>query len=41
MTDEAKQYVKIGKEFKDHGVVVYSRKEYVRGSVHTKSPSQI
>jgi transposase-like protein len=37
MTDEARQYVKIGKEFKDHGVVVHSRKEYVRGSVHTNT----
>jgi transposase-like protein len=37
MTDEAKQYIKIGKEFKEHGVVVHSRKEYVRGSVHTNT----
>ena len=37
MTDEAKQYVKIGREFKEHGVVVHSRKEYVRGSVHTNT----
>jgi len=37
MTDEARQYIKIGKEFKDQGVVVHSRKEYVRGSVHTNT----
>ena len=37
MTDEARQYVKIGKEFKQHGVVVHSRKEYVRGSIHTNT----
>ena len=37
MTDEARQYVKIEKEFKDHGVVVHIRKEYVRGSVHTNT----
>lgn len=37
MTDEAKQYVKIGKEFNDHGAVVHSRKEYVRGTVHSNT----
>jgi len=37
MTDEAKQYIKIGKNFKDHQVVVHSKKEYVRGSAHTNT----
>lgn len=37
MTDEAKQYIKIGREFKEHGVVVHSHKEYVRGNVHTNT----
>lgn len=37
MTDEARQYIKIDKEFKEHGVVVHSRKEYVQGSFHTNT----
>jgi len=37
MTDEAKQYIKIGKEFKQHDVVVHSKKEYVRGNSHTNT----
>jgi transposase-like protein len=37
MTDEARQYIKIGKEFKQHGVVVHSKKEYVRDSTHTNT----
>ena len=37
MTDEAKQYHRIGKAFKDHQVVVHSKKEYVRGNTHTNT----
>lgn len=37
ITDEAKQYVRIGKEFKQHEVVVHSAKEYVRGNVHSNT----
>ena len=37
MTDEARQYIKIGKSFKDHQVVVHSHKEYVRGNFHTNT----
>ena len=39
MTDEAKQYIKIGKEFSGHGTVNHSKDEYVRlgGFMHTNT----
>jgi transposase-like protein len=35
MSDEFGAYYGLNKEFKDHQIVVHSRKEYVRGNVHT------
>ena len=37
MTDEARHYVKIGREFTDHQVVQHSTGEYVRGDAHTNT----
>ncbi len=37
MTDDAKQYVKVGKEFASHESVNHSAEEYVRGNVHTNT----
>jgi len=37
MTDEASVYTKIGREFKSHGVVNHSAKEYARGDVSTNT----
>lgn len=37
MTDEAKQYLLIGKEFASHGVVKHGVGEYVRGKAHTNT----
>lgn len=37
ITDEARQYSKVGNEFKKHDFVVHSAKEYVRGNVHTNT----
>ena len=37
MTDEANQYVNLGKEFAEHGSVQHSTKEYVRGEIHTNT----
>lgn len=37
MTDEAKFYKKIGKEFADHQTVQHSKGEYVRGDRHTNT----
>ena len=37
MTDEARHYVAVGKEFAAHGAVEHSRDEYVRGDVHTNT----
>jgi transposase-like protein len=37
MTDEAFQYIKVGREFADHGVVSHGIGEYVRGDVHTNT----
>ncbi|MBI4723538.1 MAG: IS1595 family transposase [Rhodomicrobium sp.] len=37
MTDEAKYYGPIGKEFKWHFTVCHSEEEYVRGAVHTNT----
>jgi transposase-like protein len=37
MTDEARHYVKVGREFADHQVVQHSTGEYVRGDAHTNT----
>lgn len=37
MTDEAKIYVKVGKEFAGHGVVVHAAKEYARDDITTNT----
>ncbi len=37
MSDEFGGYKDLNKEFKDHGIVIHSRKEYVRGIIHTNS----
>jgi transposase-like protein len=37
MTDEAGQYLHLGKEFADHQVVRHGAKEYVRGEAHTNT----
>ncbi len=37
MTDDAKQYKRIGREFAQHDVVNHSKKEYSRGEVHTNT----
>lgn len=37
MTDEAKMYKSIGKEFASHNVVTHSINEYVRGNAHTNT----
>lgn len=37
MTDEARHYVKVGREFADHQVVQHSANEYVRGDAHTNT----
>jgi transposase-like protein len=37
MTDEARQYVGVGKEYARHGAVEHSQDEYVRGDVHTNT----
>jgi transposase-like protein len=37
MTDEARQYVNLGKEFDSHGAVRHANREYVRGEVHTNT----
>jgi hypothetical protein len=37
MTDEARHYVNLGKEFAQHGSVEHSADEYVRGEVHTNT----
>lgn len=37
MTDEARQYIPIGKEFAEHGTVTHSIGEYVRGDIHTNT----
>ena len=36
-TDESRLYVRVGDEFAAHETVTHSRKEYVRGDVHTNS----
>jgi transposase-like protein len=37
ITDDAKQYKKIGQEFAQHDVVNHTQKEYVRGDAHTNN----
>ena len=37
MTDEARHYVAVGKEFAEHGTVEHSAEEYVRGDFHTNT----
>ena len=37
MTDEARHYVKVGREFADHQVVRHSAGEYGRGDAHTNT----
>ncbi len=37
MTDEARQYIPIGKEFAEHSVVQHGIGEYVRGDIHTNT----
>lgn len=37
MTDEAKVYIPLGKEFAGHGVVNHQNKEYARGNVSTNT----
>jgi transposase-like protein len=36
-TDESRLYTKMGQEFATHDTVTHSRKEYVRGTVHTNT----
>ena len=37
MTDEARHYRGIGKEFAEHGAVNHTAEEYVRGDIHTNT----
>jgi hypothetical protein len=37
MTDEASQYIAIGREFAKHQAVNHDRDGYVRGDVHTNT----
>jgi transposase-like protein len=37
ITDEARHYVKVGREFADHQRLYHTRKEYVRGEDHTNT----
>lgn len=37
MTDEAFQYIKVGREFASHGVVHHGIGEYVRGDIHSNT----
>ena len=37
MTDEARHYVKVGREFASHGVVQHAAGEYVRGDITTNT----
>jgi transposase-like protein len=36
-TDESKLYTKVGETFAEHSTVVHSKKEYVRGEVHSNT----
>ena len=37
MTDESQSYIKVGREFAEHGVVHHNRGEYGRGDIHTNT----
>ena len=37
MTDEARMYSKLGKEFSAHGTTLHGIREYVRGDIHTNT----
>jgi transposase-like protein len=37
MTDQARHYVAVGKEFAEHGAVEHDKDEYVRGDVYTNT----
>jgi transposase-like protein len=37
MTDEARMYSKLGKEFAEHGTTTHGRGEYARGDVHSNT----
>ena len=37
MTDEARMYVKLGKEFAEHGTTLHGIGQYVRGDIHTNT----
>jgi hypothetical protein len=37
MTDEGQHYRSIGRGFTEHGTVVHSADEYVRGDIHTNT----
>jgi transposase-like protein len=37
MTDEARMYIRIGKEFAEHGTTLHGIGEYVRGDIHTNT----
>ena len=37
MTDKARHYVNVGKEFAEHGSVEHAADEYVRGDIHTNT----
>ena len=37
MTDDAGQYRFLSKDFKEHNVIAHSRKEYVKGKIHTNT----
>ncbi len=37
MTDEARAYINVGREFADHSTVTHSVKEYVRGNAHVNT----
>ncbi len=37
MTDDAKHYRRVGREFASHSAVNHTRKEYVRGAAHTNT----
>ena len=37
MTDEARFYIKPGREYAEHGIVAHARDEYVRGDVYTNT----
>jgi transposase-like protein len=37
MTDEAGHFIRVGRRFKEHGVVNHKREEWTRGDVHTNT----